>query len=415
MWEIDHQCPQCSAPVVLEETERLFSCPYCKVKLLIAARDSLSYYLGNPPFDDETIFVPYRRSRGVEFTCTSMGVGGAVVDKTSLAPPLTFPPRSMGIRPQALRLRFVTKDLKGRFATPSDPAEDSHLSESRQVVLPGYADERIPVTVSMRRFLPEAGSFIYSPFRLLGTEICDAISMDVVGQADLTERFDELQAHPPSSQPVFVPALCPNCGKDLVGDKKSVALPCINCGVLWETLGSGLSERPFLSLPSGESADDWCLPFWRIKARVKGMEIPFFIDPAKSAPPASGRRPILFDEFYFWTPAFAINPTLFLRLAERATVWQPTRTPIRFAEKSETRNLYPVTLSASRAGSLLPIILSLVVAQREAALIGIVKGTIEPGESTLVFVPFKKAGLEIRHREMRASLLMNALTYGRRV
>lgn len=413
MWEIDHQCPQCSAPVVLEETERLFSCPYCKVKLLIAAHDNISYYVGSPAIDDQTIFIPYRRNRGVEYTCTSMVVGGALVDKTSLATPLTFPPRSMGIRPQALRLRFVTKDLKGRFARPNGPVEDNYLSESRQAVLPGYADERIPVTVTMRRFLSEAGSFVYSPFRLLGTEIYDAISMDVVGQAGVGDTFDELQARPPSSQPTFFPALCPNCGKDLVGDKESVALPCTNCGLLWETSGSGLSERPFLSLPSEESADDWYLPFWRIKARVKEMETPFFVDPAKSVPPAHGRHPIPFDEFYFWTPAFAINPSLFLRLAERATVWQPAQTPIRFSGRNERRNLYPVTLSAFQAGRLLPIILSLVVAQRERALIDIVRGTMEPAESTLVFIPFQKASLEVRHPEMRASLLLNALKYSR--
>jgi DNA-directed RNA polymerase subunit RPC12/RpoP len=413
MWEIDHQCPQCGAPVVLEETERYFSCPYCKVKLLITVQDGLSYYLGDPADNDETVYVPYRRNRGIEFTCTTLGVSGAVVDKTSLAAHLIPYPRSLGVRPQALRLRFTTKEVRGRFALPDGPVEDNHLAESRQVVLPGYAEEGIPTTVSIRRFLSEAGSFIYSPFRVVGKDMYDGLSMELIGKADQEWSFDRQLFHTPSSQTAFVPALCPNCGIDLAGDKESIALPCTNCGLLWEASGTGLSEKPFLCVPDEESGESWYLPFWRIKARAQGVETPFWIDPAKSTPPACSRRPIIFDQLHFWIPAFTVNPTFFLRLAERATMWQPAHIPSRPFEGGRSTYIYPVTLPASEAERLLPVILSLIVAQREAALVNIVRATIEPAESTLVFVPFKKTAAEVLHVEMRVSLLLNALRYGR--
>jgi hypothetical protein len=370
--------------------------------------------LGDAADDDETLYVPYRRNKGIEFTCTTTGVSGAVIDKTSRANSLlSHPPPSLGVRPQALRLRFTSKEVRGKFAQPDGPVGDNHLAESRQVVLPGYAEDGIPATVSIRRFLSEARSFIYSPFRILGKDIYDGVSMEPIGRADQEWSFDRQLLRAPSNQTAFVPALCPNCGIDLVGDKESIALPCANCGLLWEASGTGLSEKPFWCMPDEESGESWYLPFWRIRAHGEGVETPFWIDPVKSTPPVYSRRAIIFDTFHFWIPAFAINPAFFLRLAERATMWQPPDIPSRPIEGGRNTYTYPVTLPASEAGRLLPIILSLIAAQREAALVNIVRTTIEPAESTLVFVPFKKTAAEVLHVEMRVSLLLNALRYAR--
>jgi DNA-directed RNA polymerase subunit RPC12/RpoP len=416
MWQIDHQCPQCGAPVVLEETERFFSCPYCKVKLLIDMRDGLSYRLGPPGLDEDLLYIPYRRSRGIEFTCTTAGVNGSMVDKTTLARAVSSFPRSLGVRPQTLGLRFVSEESKGRFVAPGDPSPDEKLPQDCQTILPGYASQRIPPTVSIRRFLSEAGSMIYAPFRILGEKIYDAISMETVGKVDRDDQGDPIERlplRPPAGDVGFIPALCPNCGMDLKGDKESVALPCNNCGVLWEPSGPSLSPRPFMTLSPKVSGSFRYLPFWRIRAETSGIETALWVNPAKAANVADRLRPISFAEFRFWIPAFTVNPTLFLRVAERASLWGPPYSETIPFENNEGRNIYPVTLPAVHAAQLLPVVLSLIVDQREARLFQMVKGTIAAVETILVFVPFQKTAAEMYHADMRASILINALKYGR--
>ena len=40
-----NQCPQCGAPADLEETDRLFACPFCRVTSLLLTRDYFRYVL----------------------------------------------------------------------------------------------------------------------------------------------------------------------------------------------------------------------------------------------------------------------------------------------------------------------------------------------------------------------------------
>ncbi|HDH04186.1 MAG TPA: hypothetical protein ENH01_00515 [Nitrospirae bacterium] len=45
--QVEHQCPQCGGPVILEETDRFMSCAFCRVNLFIVSGDFSRYYL--PP------------------------------------------------------------------------------------------------------------------------------------------------------------------------------------------------------------------------------------------------------------------------------------------------------------------------------------------------------------------------------
>jgi predicted RNA-binding Zn-ribbon protein involved in translation (DUF1610 family) len=409
MWEIDHQCPQCGAPVIIEETDVLFSCPYCKVKLLMAGHDAVSYYLGEPAPDGETLFLPYRRNTGVDIRCTSTEITSSLVDKTSLASSLPFLPRSLGVRTQALRLKFLTKETKGRFVIPNGAAEDHHLAESRQAILPGYAAAGLTASAAIRRFLSRASSFIYNPFRLLDDDVYDAISAEIVGRFDANHTLDGLSFGQPPVHLAFIPAACPNCGTDLNGDKESVALPCRNCGILWEATETGLVERPFLSLPH-RSGETTYLPFWWIRAAVKGIDEALYTDPFKSIPPRSAGRLIAFDDFRFLIPAFFLNPVLFLRLSERATLWQPAKEEVNNEADHDTW-LYPVTLSACQAAKLLPIILSSVITRTENALVSVVRGSLEPAQTTILFIPFTRTAAELLHEEMKVGLLRTAFRH----
>ena len=65
---IDHQCPQCGAPATLEETERLFTCPFCRVKSYLVTRDYFRYMLPHAaPAGKSLVFLPYWRFKGSFF------------------------------------------------------------------------------------------------------------------------------------------------------------------------------------------------------------------------------------------------------------------------------------------------------------------------------------------------------------
>ena len=44
-WEVELQCPQCGAPVTLEEADRILSCAFCRVRLIMIYPGYPQYYL----------------------------------------------------------------------------------------------------------------------------------------------------------------------------------------------------------------------------------------------------------------------------------------------------------------------------------------------------------------------------------
>ena len=141
--------------------------------------------------------------------------------------------------------------------------------------------------------------------------------------------------------------------------------------------------------------------------------MPLFIDPFKGSPNNYATpRPILFPDFFFWIPAFTINPVLLLRLCDRATIWQPTDDLVTAQERDENNRVYPVTLPGAEAERLLLIVLSLIIADKQRTLPRLMGATIEPAGRTLVFVPFLKTGSEVVHPGMRVSVQLNALRHG---
>jgi DNA-directed RNA polymerase subunit RPC12/RpoP len=111
MWQIEHQCPQCGAPVILEETDRILACPYCRVSLYIAARDYTAlYWPASPAVAQEIVFMPYWRFKGMSFSCRGREVQTKIADMSRLAVPVIGMPYSLGVRPQALKLKFVAPE-----------------------------------------------------------------------------------------------------------------------------------------------------------------------------------------------------------------------------------------------------------------------------------------------------------------
>ncbi len=86
--KIDYSCPQCGAPIVLSETDRILTCPYCRVSHYLVPEDFFRYYLPpDPGLADpgRILFVPYGRFRGMFFHLLRPAVESRVIDHTFLA------------------------------------------------------------------------------------------------------------------------------------------------------------------------------------------------------------------------------------------------------------------------------------------------------------------------------------------
>ena len=78
---IDYQCPQCGAPAVLDETDRLFFCEYCRVKSYLITKDYFRYTLpSKAPENKKLLYFPYWRFKGMLFSCVSNGVRQKFID-----------------------------------------------------------------------------------------------------------------------------------------------------------------------------------------------------------------------------------------------------------------------------------------------------------------------------------------------
>jgi DNA-directed RNA polymerase subunit RPC12/RpoP len=161
-WQIEEGCPQCGAPVTLEETDRILACPFCRTRLFLVPEGHFRYHI--PPAtgaEGELFYIPYRRLRGSAFTVASTGVSHRFVDANAIAADLPGLPPSLGLRPQVLKLRFDSPATEGRFI-PVDRSVEQTLPDLRGT----------PQGVFYRGFIGETVSLIHAPVLLRGAKPC---------------------------------------------------------------------------------------------------------------------------------------------------------------------------------------------------------------------------------------------------
>ena len=119
MSALAHQCPQCGAPVELQTTDRIFTCPFCQVRLFIYGRGPLRYYI--PPrisSPGTLVYIPYWRLRGNVFVLTASAIKHKILDSSLLAAKTNGVLPTLGLRAQAMTLNFVEPGTAGLFFEP---------------------------------------------------------------------------------------------------------------------------------------------------------------------------------------------------------------------------------------------------------------------------------------------------------
>ena len=402
---IEQECPQCGAPIELDETDRLILCPYCHVKNYLFARDYFRFLLPHKAPDHDIIYAPYMRLKGEVYLCKGAAIRHSIVDITHQGAGSEQLPISLGLRPQAMKMRFATPDVPGSFLqcmlSPSDVL--TAMNKRTSVFSPGK--------LFHRAYIGETISLIYLPLFVHDNRVCDAVINKPLAKLSHGEgNFSPAREANPRWHITFMATICPQCGWNLDGKRDSVVLTCNNCDTAWEASEGRFTQIDFSVVP-GRGEDMSYLPFWKITARDEDMGINTYADLIRITQQPTVMQGGLKDtEPSFWIPAFKIRPKVFLRLARQMTILQQEW---RTGEHIPKKNLYPVTLPRSEAAQSLKVTLaSAVMTKRKFfPLLPHVNFTIT--QYHLVYLPFRALGNDMLEEHLSISINKNTLKYGR--
>jgi hypothetical protein len=400
---IEHQCPQCGAPATLEETDRLFTCGFCRVKSFLTHNGFFRYLLPHTNKEkEETIYLPYWRIKGIFFCSLRSGINHRIVDVSWQAVSSPHFPMSLGLRSQTLKLRFVPPESAGRFLKPRVA-----VAQVKEAVKQSFLTPADPAFEQV--LIGETPSIIYSPF-YIRSHVVDAILDRPVSDALPDDFKTDLQTDPhPNREIRFIPALCPTCGWDLEGERDSLVLHCRNCRILYQA-GTG-QFRPIrvAHLPTSE---DGCvfLPFYRIEANTSGIALNSYADLVLNANLPKVIRPEWQGlPFFFWSPAFKVRPEDFLRFARNLTLSQPRAELVTGLPGGI---LSPVTLSVSEASGGLKISLASFIKPPQM-LARLKEITIKPKKALLVYIPFHEKGGDLIHSDLQLRINKTLLRFAK--
>lgn len=406
-YRVQHQCPQCGAPVLLEESGRFFTCPFCRVASCISQKGYFRYMFSpseNVPADARIFYVPYWRFKGTLFFCSlEKGVGHRFMDLSQLAVGVheALFPASLGLRSQALPLRLVSETTPGVFIAPMDFDQAMEMMDARP--LPGGESEP-PLC---REYIGETASLVFAPFYIDRGRLMDAVRNEPTGAKFPDEAgIDSLKTCRPARETIFIAGLCPACGWNLEGETDSLILACRNCNSLWQPAGKSLLPVVF-ECATAKPENTLFLPFWRMDADISGLPLTSYADLVKIVNLPKAIRPEWKDlPVTFWAPAFKLRPSLFLRVSQQLLLAQPGPETV---QNLGGLSLYPITLPANEAVESLRTVIASVVRPAKRWMPEMARAAITARNSTLVYLPFEQGHHDLFYREHKINIEKNTL------
>ncbi|MBN1849220.1 MAG: hypothetical protein JW932_11620 [Deltaproteobacteria bacterium] len=403
---IEQTCPQCGGAIELDETDHLLSCPYCGVKNYIFAPNYFRYALPHKAPNKNIIYAPFLRFKGNVFFCKDMSVGHRVVDIAHVGLDLKGLPVSLGLRPQAMKVTFVTPETEGTFLKFTLKASEIVDRAGR------LSSGRLSDQVLHRTYIGETMSVIYLPLYTEKDMLFDAIlNRPIAKLANGDEAFEPFIHKNPKWDLTFMATLCPQCGWNLEGDRDSVILTCANCDTAWE-VRQGAFDRIQHKVVPGRNPECVYLPFWKTSATAReGVEIQSFADFIRitNQPRVLGKE---WDNapMHFWSPAFKIRPKVFLNLSRQFTISQKT---YHSEEGIKGKRLYSVTLPWTEAAQSMKVLLASSTLTKNRVYPYLPQIRFEVGRSELIYLPFMEKGHEMIQEDMDISINKNSLEFGR--
>ena len=393
----------------LEETERIFTCAWCRVKLCLGHLGPLECVIPPPaPPGGEILYVPYWRLKGMAFSCLSRGtIEAGAVDLSYLAIAAPFLPWSLGIQTQMARLRLLSPSIEGAFLAPSVTMEQALAGYEANMRQLGVSPWTAPV--HHRAWIGEQVSLLYYPLVRKDGHIVDALQNRPLATAGRWESAAPA-VRKPESRVRFFAATCPDCGWDLEGERDTLVLTCRNCERAWKREQDGLEDIPYHVIRDESTEERVGLPFWRIRASVEGIPLDSLADYIRFCNlPRAVTAAMETAPFHFWVPAFKTNAELYLRLIRRMTLhpW-----PGDFGRELGSLKCHPVTLPAEEGAESLKTALADLAADKRNVLPKLGEIGIATKEAILVYVPFRARGGELIQPRIPLGIQRKALQYG---
>lgn len=407
---IEQECPQCGAPLTVTETDRLLECPFCDTKNYLFTPNYFRYILPHKASDKELIYVPYLRFRGSVFFCSEKKTGHRIIDITQAGTRMKGIPASLGLRPQAMKARFAMDNTPGKYLKFTLKAVDI-LTKAAKLSSGSQADE-----ILHRAFIGETMSIMYLPVYLENNRLFDAVLNRPIAEfREEQEDLEKLMVNKFPKTISFLPTLCPQCGWSLNGERDSIILTCDNCATAWEARGGKFSQINIITAGERETGDSDIvyLPFWKITAKTKGVNIESFADFINIT-----NQPVVTGEEHkgapmsYWSPAFKIRPKLFLNLSRQFTVVQGEFVE---AETTPDKNIFPITLPLSEAVQSLKMILVSSTITKKNIMPYLPEISFEIKDKTLVYLPFRETRYDMIQDDLGISVNKQSLEFGRKL
>ena len=413
---IHQNCPSCGARIQLHEADRLIRCPYCDVQNFMVTRGPLRFVLPDKIPDyigkDEIFYAPYLRFKGNVYYCKGQQQKYKVIDTTQQGLAVRALPPSLGLRPQAMPVILVTKELKGTFLrqtvkgrTLFERAAQLTVIDSTTIKAPFYN----------RAYIGETLSCIYLPLYIENDVLYDGVTNSVLAHGEFAKtnwqagvRFRETWT------PRFLATLCPQCGDSLTGESDSLVLFCYNCATSWQEHEGNFQRIPWSNV-SSSNKNMYSLPFWKLHVRSTGLSMNSFADFLRLT-----NQPLVIQKNHetmhltFFIPAFKLRPSTFLRLAKNMTLSQ-AKVVAGTAQMKKRLRIHPVTLPRTEAFQVLKSVFAASALNKRNILPRLPDMQIHPLATELCYLPFFDKGHDYVQEHTGIALERSVLNFGRKL
>ncbi len=409
---IEQPCPTCGAVVSLSEDDRLIRCEFCDVENYKIQHSISRYSLPAkiPPHisNSDIFYVPYLRFKGCIYYCQGEHLRHKLIDTTRIGANIDQFPVSLGLRPQAMRLLPVTRQLPGQYIRQNVKAQKIFAEAARLTSL--FNTDR-KNTITHRAFIGETISRIYFPVYTHNGSLFDGVNNYEIGSSAAAKQLiSNVIAFSSEWEPRFLSTICPKCGDSMNGSAGTLVMNCENCETQWYEDGGRFKAVEYRVMPALYEKAKY-IPFWCLEPEVDGCRLESLADFLKLT-----NQPVVAQEYHyrkklsFIVPAFKVNPTIYLNTAKNLTILQSA-----FENTITQRltNIYPVTLEHKEAVQSLKSVLA-----ASALSYRLVRGVMESMtfnvETTkLIYLPFRNAGHDLIEHHTGMSIPAAALRFGR--
>lgn len=402
-------CPSCGAPVELTEADRVVECSYCDGMNYMVNSGPLRFILpDNIPASvgkEDIFYIPYLRFKGQVYSCLDQELEHKIVDTTQLGCHDLRLPASLGLRPQAMKVRLISAEHRGRFVKLTEKVVDIFNKAAQMTT--AFSEES--KKLYHRSFIGETISFIYLPTYLKGTTLMDGVLNRPISRRVSLAMLESAVPSNVKWLPSFISTTCPHCAAAMQGERDSLVMQCRNCQTFWSEQNGTFEKIDYSVINGGRQKIH--LPFWKITVHAEGLQLRSYADFLRlTNQPVVAQPADAEADFVFIVPAFKIRPKYFLNMSKGMTTSQ-RKLPA--GEHEVPRRIFPVTLPPQEGVQALKAILTASVLNTRNFIPQLPQIRLRSERIELLYLPFHPLGQDLVQDHTSMAIARKILYFGR--